>query len=104
MADIDNELFNDAPIAAEAPKETKKSKSAKTSSPEEGKRVRVKLPLNKGVNAVQEEFFSVNFKNYIIKRGEYVDIPEELKEVIDNGEEAEVAAYQYAEEKKLREA
>ena len=69
----------------------------------EGKRVQVKLPRNEGVNANQDEFFSVNFKNYLIQRGQYVDVPPELKEVIDNGETAKDAAYRYAEEKAVRE-
>ena len=68
------------------------------------KRVTVRLPRNAGQNAVQDEFFSVNFVNYIIKRGETVEIPEELAEVIRNNEKAEDYAMQYAEEKSLREA
>ena len=68
------------------------------------KRVTVRLPRNAGQNANQDEFFSVNFKNYIIKRGETVEIPEELAEVIRNNEKAEDYAMQYAEEKALREA
>ena len=67
-------------------------------------RVSVRLPRNAGQNANQDEFFSVNFKNYIIKRGETVEIPEELAEVIRNNEQAEDYAMQYAEEKALREA
>lgn len=68
-------------------------------------RVQVKLPRAiGGPNVSQEEFYSVNFKNYIIKRGEYVDVPEELAEVIRNGEMAEDAAFQYAESKKLVES
>ena len=70
---------------------------------ESAKRVEVKIPRLKGQNAVQEEFFSVNFKNYIIKRGEYVEVPEELAEVVKNGEKAEEYAMRYAEEKKARE-
>ena len=68
------------------------------------KRVEVRLPMNKGQNANQDEFFSVNFKNYIIRRGETVEIPEELAEVIKNAELAEEYALRYAEEKKLNEA
>ena len=37
---------------------------------DKSQRVVVRLPRNKGKNAVQEEFFSVNGVNYIIKRGE----------------------------------
>ena len=68
------------------------------------KRVEVRLPRNAGQNANQDEFFSVNFKNYIIKRGETVEIPEELAEVIRNAEKAEEYAMRFAEEKTMREA
>jgi len=68
-----------------------------------GKRVSVKLPRNAGQNANQDEFFSVNFKNYIIRRGETVEIPEELAEVITNAEKAEEYAMRYADEKAQRE-
>lgn len=63
-----------------------------------GKRVTVRLPKLRGHNANQEEFFSVNFKNYIIKRGETVEIPEELAEVIRNAEKAEEYAMNYVED------
>jgi hypothetical protein len=59
------------------------------------KRVEVRLPRNPGQNAVQDEFFSVNGKNYIIKRGETVEIPEEVAEVIRNAEKAEEYAMHY---------
>ena len=62
------------------------------------KRVEVRLPRNVGQNAIQEEFFSVNGKNYIIKRGETVEIPEEVAEVIRNAEKAEDYAMHYVEE------
>ena len=68
------------------------------------RRVQVRLPRNAGQNANQDEFFSVNFKNYIIKRGEDVEIPEEVAEVIRNAEKAEDYAMKYAEEKAMREA
>ena len=68
------------------------------------KTVKVRLPRKEGHNASQQEFYSLNFKNYIIKRGVEVEVPEELAEVILNGERAEEAAIQYAEEKKLKEA
>lgn len=68
------------------------------------KRVEVRLPRNAGQNADQDEFFSVNFKNYIIRRGETVEIPEELAEVIRNAEKAEEYAMKYADEKAFREA
>lgn len=61
----------------------------------ESKRVTVRLPRLQGQNALQEEFFSVNGKNYIIKRGETVEIPEEVAEVIRNAEKAEEYAMNY---------
>ena len=48
-----------------------------------------------GQNANQEEFFSVNGKNYMIKRGEKVEIPEEVAEVIRNAEKSEEYAMRY---------
>ncbi len=62
------------------------------------KRVEVRLPRNGGQNANQDEFFSVNCKNYIIKRGETVEIPEEVAEVIRNAEKAEEYAMHYVDE------
>lgn len=59
------------------------------------KRVEVRLPRLSGQNANQDEFFSVNGKNYIIKRGETVEIPEEVAEVIRNAEKADEYAMRY---------
>ena len=75
----------------------------------ESKRVQVRLPRLSGQNAIQEEFYSVNGRNCIIKRGETVDIPEEVAEVIRNAEKAEEYAMKYvdglvrAEEDKMKE-
>lgn len=62
------------------------------------KRVEVRLPRLQGQHANQDEFFSVNGKNYIIKRGETVEIPEEVAEVIRNGEKAEEYAMRYVDD------
>ena len=62
------------------------------------KRVTVRLPRLAGQNAIQEEFFSVNGKNYIIERGKEVDIPEAVAEVIRNGEKAEEYAMKYVDD------
>ena len=83
---------------AETTKQT--TTTAKAKKPET---VSVKLPRNKGKDAVQEEFFSVNFKNYLIKRGVYVEVPIEVYEVIENAEKAEDYAVEYAEAKAVRE-
>lgn len=61
------------------------------------KRVTVRLPRLPGQNAIQEEFYSVNGKNYRIKRGETVEIPEAVAEVIRNNEQAEEYAMNYVE-------
>ena len=62
------------------------------------KKVEVRLPRLKGQHANQDEFFSVNGKNYIIKRGETVEIPECVAEVIRNGEKAEEYAMRYVDD------
>ena len=60
-----------------------------------GKKVTVKLPRLTGQNANQDEFYSVNGRNYMIKRGETVEIAEEVAEVIRNAEQAEEYAMKY---------
>ena len=73
------------------------TKKAVDNATKKEKRVTVKLPKLPGQNANQEEFFSVNGKNYILKRGVELEIPEEVAEVIRNGEKAEEYAMNYAE-------
>lgn len=75
--------------------ETKKSAERK---------VTVRLRRDPDPRHPQEEFFSFNFKNYIIKRGEEVEIPEGLAEGIENSEKAEEFAITYAESKAMKEA
>ena len=70
-------------------------KTVDNATKKEGKRVTVRLPRMPGQNAIQEEFFSVNLRNTIIKRGETVDIREEIAEVIRNAEKAEDYAMNY---------
>ena len=60
-----------------------------------GKRVTVTLPRLSGQNAIQEEFYSVNGKNYRIKRGIEVEVPEAVAEVIRNAQKAEDYAMTY---------
>ena len=59
------------------------------------KKVTVRLPRLAGQNANQDEFYSVNGRNYMIKRGETVEVPEEVAEVIRNAEQAEEYAMNY---------
>lgn len=74
-----------------------------TKQTKDAKRVQVRLPRLTGQNANQDEFFSVNFKNYIIQRGKTVEVPEEVAEVIRNNEKSEEYAMEYIEEKGFRE-
>ena len=59
------------------------------------KKAIVHLPRLHGQNAQQEEFFSVNGRNYIIQRGIDVEVPEEVAEVIYNAQRAEECAMRY---------
>ena len=69
-------------------------------STNDAKKITIRLPRAQGKDAVQEEFFSINDKRYIIKRGVTVEIPPELAEVIENGEKAEEYALNYISELK----
>lgn len=62
-----------------------------------GKRVTVKLPRLHGQNAIQEEFFSINGKRFMIQRGKEVEIPENLEKLILDNEKAEEYALSYVE-------
>ena len=55
---------------------------AETKSTNNAKKVTVRLPRANGKDALQQEFFSVNDRRYLIKRGETVEIPPEVAEVI----------------------
>lgn len=89
--------------------DTTKNTNATATNAKSKKRVQVRLPRLQGQNAIQEEFYSVNGRNYIIKRGETVEIPEEVAEVIRNAEKDEEYAMHYvdglvkAEEDKMNE-
>lgn len=61
------------------------------------------LPLLEGENAPTQEFVSLNFKNYIIRRGEYVEVPEEIAALLDEREHARQAAMKEALRLKVRE-
>ena len=66
-----------------------------TANNAKGKKVTVRLPRLAGQNAIQDEFYSVNGRNRLIKRGETVEIAEEVAEVIRNAEQAEEYAMNY---------
>lgn len=54
------------------------------------------IPRDPDPKAQQQEFYSVNGKNYILKKGVPLRVPIEVAEVIDNSQAAENAAYLYS--------
>jgi len=62
------------------------------------KLVSVRIPRDP-VNNTDSVFVGVNFKNYILKRGTTVQVPEEVAEVLYNAELAEDAADAFAKAK-----
>ena len=64
--------------------------------------VEIRLPRAARPDAPQEEFYSYNFKNYLIKRGQVVLVPKELADVINKQLEAEDAAIEFANSRVLR--
>lgn len=67
------------------------------------KMVTIKLPRDPDPRHPQQEFYSINFKNYIIKRGEYVEVPEELAKMIEEQDEALEYANKYSDSVKNKE-
>lgn len=63
----------------------------------------ITLPMLEGENVSQQEFVSLNFKNYIIKRGEPVEVPEAIALQLEANEAARQAAMKKAAELKLKE-
>ena len=63
----------------------------------------ITLPMLEGENVSQQEFVSLNFKNYIIKRGEPVEVPEAIAAQLEANEAARQAAMKKAAELKLKE-
>lgn len=55
-------------------------------------------------NASQVEFYSLNFKNYLIERGKTVYVPKELKAIIDAQKQAESEAVDFANGLGIRES
>lgn len=49
------------------------------------KKVKIKIPLSR--TEKDDVYVCVNGKSYLIKRGEWVEVPESVKEVLDHKEE-----------------
>lgn len=58
------------------------------------KTVTIRLPILKGEEN-QDVFVAVNDHQYLIKRGESVEVPDFIAEAIQNSEHAELKAYEY---------
>ena len=54
------------------------------------KMVKIKLPLTK--TETEDVYVAVNGKSYLIKRGEYVEVPASVAEVLENQEKMLSAA------------
>lgn len=66
-------------------------------------KVPILINLDANPNAPTEEFFSVNGKNYIIKKGQTVMVPPEVAEVYYNSQKQMQKNRQYVDSVGLRE-
>lgn len=61
------------------------------------------LPFLEGVDAPKQEFYSINNKDYILVRGEAIDLPEEVYDYIVEQEKAKLEAIKKARSLSLKE-
>ena len=59
------------------------------------KTVTITLPRKKELGKNQQEFYSVNGKNYLVKLGVPVEVPYALAELIHDNQAMEDAAFEY---------
>lgn len=78
-------------MATEIKKDTTKEKT-----------VKIKIPLERGGNN-EDVYVAVNGRSWSIKRGVYVEVPECVKEVLDNSEAMYQEAMVFEESKKSNE-
>ncbi|MEE1356834.1 MAG: hypothetical protein UHG68_04630 [Clostridia bacterium] len=64
----------------------------------------VYLPLIEGENAPTEQFVGFNGKAYRIRRGETVEVPEPVYEILMNSERARTAAVRERQKRALKTA
>ena len=57
--------------------------------------VKKKLPRRKELGKKQQGFYSVNGRNFLVKFGEEVELPEPIANLIEQNKVAEEAAYDY---------
>lgn len=68
---------------------------ATTTETKAPKKVKIKLPLTRSEK--EDVYVCVNGESYLIKRGETVEVPEYVKEVIEHREEMLAVAMEYEE-------
>lgn len=73
--------------------EIKETKEIKKETVAKEKMVKIKIPRNR--KDEEDVFVSVNERTWLIKRGEYVEVPECVKEVIDQQERSLDEAYDF---------
>ena len=69
---------------------------AETKATAKPKTVKIKLPLTR--HEKEDKYVAVNGRTYQIKRGETVEVPEYVKEVLENQERMLAVAYAFEEE------
>lgn len=85
--------------------ETKTAKAVETAeTPKKPEMVTIILDIIPDPKASQQEFYSFNFKNYLIKRGVPVVVPKELADLINAQKQAEKDAMDYIVKNGVREA
>ena len=77
--------------------ETEEKKGKNKAKKNAGDLVEVYLPRNKSGDKVQQEFYSHNGKNYLIRRGVPAMVPKAVKKLIDSNLRDEDAAAEYEE-------
>lgn len=83
-------------------KERKNMAETTKQNKEERKTKTLLIPRDDNPKAPTEEFFSINFKNYLIKKGEPVEVPEELYNVWMEQQKAKAEARAYLDEHPMR--
>ena len=73
--------------------EIKETKEIKKETVAKEKMVKIKIPRNR--KDEEDVFVSVNERTWLIKRGEYVEVPECVKEVLDQQERSLDEAYDF---------
>lgn len=63
------------------------AETVKEKKEEKEKTVRIKLEKGRHGSEKEDVWVAVNFKSYLIKRGEWVDVPASVAEVLQHKEE-----------------